>query len=238
MLFLGTHLATGFTTCPHLSWLIPKFFVIVFQNSSKFVFYSGLKLWSCLDYAISVLPCFNVRASGCWRYELCVLSCSVTTNAAGQCQNSNLELAQDIGEAANFATYFSGSPAAESTPHLYISALATWLWDTSLCQNWKKQFSCIPIFTHTKGSVDLPLMTISAGSEINAVMFSSDGMQIVSGSEDCSVTVWDASTDAELNKLNGHTGSVKSVVMAHRLCLALSLLTSLCRCGMYQQVQS
>jgi hypothetical protein len=62
-----------------------------------------------------------------------------------------LELARDIGEAANFATYFTGSPAAESTPHLYISALATWSQDTNLCRKWKKQFSRIPVFTHTKG---------------------------------------------------------------------------------------
>jgi len=43
-------------------------------------------------------------------------------------------LARDIGEVANFATYFTGSPAAESTPHLYISALATWPQDTALSE--------------------------------------------------------------------------------------------------------
>jgi len=48
-----------------------------------------------------------------------------SNNTIDQCQNSHLELAHNIGEAANFATYFTGSPAAESTPHLYISALAT-----------------------------------------------------------------------------------------------------------------
>ena len=53
-----------------------------------------------------------------------------TPNAFGQCGNSFLDLACDIGEVANFATYFAGSPAAESTPHLYISALATWSQDT------------------------------------------------------------------------------------------------------------
>jgi hypothetical protein len=80
-----------------------------------------------------------------------------------------LELARDIGEAANFATYFTGSPAAESTPHLYISALATWLQDTSLSRNWKNQFTRIPVFTHTKGSIDLPLMTVSAGAEMSGL---------------------------------------------------------------------
>jgi len=138
----------------------------------------------------------------------------MTTDAAGQCGSNYFELARDIGEAANFATYFTGSPAAASTPHLYISSLATWLQDTSLCRNWKKQFSQIPVFTHTKGRIDLPLMMIAAGSEINSVAFSRNGMQIVSGSGDGTVRVWDASTGAELNVLKGHTGPVKSVVFS------------------------
>jgi len=32
----------------------------------------------------------------------------------------------DFAEAASFALYFSGSEAALSTPHHYISTLATW----------------------------------------------------------------------------------------------------------------
>ena len=125
-----------------------------------------------------------------------------------------MELARGIGEAANFATYFTGSPAAESTPHLYISALATWSQDTSFSQNWKNQFTRIPVFTHTKGRIGLPLMTVSAGSGIRAVAFSSDGMRIVSGSSDNSVRVWDASTGVELKELKGHTSSVFSVAFS------------------------
>jgi WD40 repeat protein len=86
---------------------------------------------------------------------------------------------------------------------------------TSLCRNWKKQFSRIPIFTHsTKGSVDLPLMTVPAEDVISAVAFSNNGTQIVSGSWDCSVRVWDASTGAELNVLNGHNHLVSSVAFS------------------------
>ncbi|CAA7260761.1 unnamed protein product [Cyclocybe aegerita] len=131
-----------------------------------------------------------------------------------KCGESHSKLARDIGEAANFATYFTGSPAAESTPHLYISALATWLQDTSLCWNWQRKFSRIPTFTHTRGSTDLPLMTITAVSGVNAVAFSSDGMRIVSGSQDRSVRVWDASTGAELKVLNGHCNRVYSVAFS------------------------
>jgi WD40 repeat protein len=61
------------------------------------------------------------------------------------------------------------------------------------------------LHTYSKGSIDLPLMTVSTGEEIMAVAFSSDGMQIVSGLNDGSVQVWDASTGVELKELKGHT---------------------------------
>ena len=128
------------------------------------------------------------------------MSCTATPNVIGQCENSYSELARDISEAANFATYFTGSPAAESTPHLYISALATWSQDTRLTRSWKNQFTRIPVFMYARGSIDLPLMTVSAGGTLINVAFSSDGMQIVSrsyGDDGNSVQVWDASTGME-----------------------------------------
>ena len=44
---------------------------------------------------------------------------------------------------------------------------------------------------------------------------SHDDLHIVSGSYDKSVRVWDASTGAELQQLNGHTGWVNSVAFSH-----------------------
>ena len=49
---------------------------------------------------------------------------------------------------------------------------------------------------------------------VQSVMFSGDGMQIVSGSIDMSVWVWDASTGVELKKLTVHTGAVSSVAFS------------------------
>ena len=43
------------------------------------------------------------------------------------------------------------------------------------------------------------------------VMFSPDGKQVVSGSYDGSVRIWDATTGMELKVLNGHSGWVHSV---------------------------
>ncbi|KIJ91548.1 hypothetical protein K443DRAFT_47094, partial [Laccaria amethystina LaAM-08-1] len=45
---------------------------------------------------------------------------------------------------------------------------------------------------------------------VTSVAFSPDGKQIVSGSNDKSVRVWDASTGDELNVLKGRTGLVRS----------------------------
>ena len=127
------------------------------------------------------------------------------------------DLAKDIAETFDFATYFTASPAAQSTPHLYISSLMTWSRDSMISKSWKDQFSHAPSFTYTNlgNAVTVPLMTIQVGHEVLAVTFSSDGTRIASGSTDGSVMVWDAWTGKELKTLNGHTSYVTSVVFSH-----------------------
>ena len=58
-------------------------------------------------------------------------------------------------------------------------------------------------------------MTILTNGVVLSVEFSKDSAKIVSGSHDNSVRVWDASTGAELQQLNGHTYSVTSVAFSH-----------------------
>ena len=132
----------------------------------------------------------------------------VSQNANGQS-----EFADNADEAANFSTYFTANPPASSTPHLYVSALATWSTGTTLSQRWREQFPHITSFTHRKVS-DVPLMVIQTGSRNISVALSADGTRIISGSDDKSVQVWDASTEAELMVLNGHTDSVYSVAFS------------------------
>jgi WD40 repeat protein len=60
-----------------------------------------------------------------------------------------------------------------------------------------------------------PLMVIQTDSGILSVAFSKDGVQIVSGSYDGSVRVWDASTGAALQRINAHAGTVASVAFSH-----------------------
>ncbi|PPQ91249.1 hypothetical protein CVT25_006388, partial [Psilocybe cyanescens] len=98
----------------------------------------------------------------------------------------NSALAKNLTEAGSFALYFSGSGAWSSTPHLYISTLATWPRQLDPIQGWKSHFPKIPKFVNASLGGTL-LMILNLGSVANAVAFSADGSCIVSGSEDKSV---------------------------------------------------
>ncbi|KAF9475687.1 hypothetical protein BDN70DRAFT_813655 [Pholiota conissans] len=103
--------------------------------------------------------------------------------------------------------------AALSTPHLYISSLATWHPRSVLSQGWNIHFPGIPNFVHASEGRST-LMTITIGSDVNAVAISSDNKHIVSGSRDHTIRVWDASTGEELKVLKGHSSSVSSVAFS------------------------
>ena len=125
------------------------------------------------------------------------------------------DLAKDITETFDFATYFTASPAAHSTPHLYISSLMTWSRDSVMSQTWKDQFSRAPSFTYTNigNTMTVPLMTIH-DCDAFAVAFSRDGTRIVSGSVNGSMRVWDAWTGKKLKTFDGHTDAVTSVAFS------------------------
>ena len=93
--------------------------------------------------------------------------------------------------------------------------LAKWPKHSFIFQTWIKHFPFIPSLTYVKGNVTVPLMVIKTRDPIISVALSHDGTRIVSGSHNNSIQVWDASTGAELQKLNGHTQGVKSVVFSH-----------------------
>ena len=126
------------------------------------------------------------------------------------------EFAQDLVDVANFAIYFSASPAALSTLHLYISSLATWPNNSTALEDWYKQVYLIPLFRQTKGkdSHTVPFMTIMMDSYVNCVAFSGNSSHIVSGLDDKPVWVWDALDGVELKMLNGHTDNVWSVAFS------------------------
>ncbi|KAE9394627.1 hypothetical protein BT96DRAFT_886390 [Gymnopus androsaceus JB14] len=122
------------------------------------------------------------------------------------------EQRKDIIALANMTKIFGSNSVSESTPHLYISALPvlrSFLGEGSTWNTWVQN---IPKLT---GHASLnQLVVISHGSEVYSVAFSPDGTQIVSGSYDKSVRIWDASTGKEMHKLEGHTSWVSSVAFS------------------------
>ncbi|KAF8148071.1 WD40-repeat-containing domain protein [Crassisporium funariophilum] len=123
------------------------------------------------------------------------------------------QLLENLSEAGSFALYFGGSGTWPSTPHLYLSALATWPRRADPIQSWKSQMCGIPKFSNAFMGGTL-LMTLNTSSSVRSVAFSSDGSRIVSGSWDILVRVWDALTGEEKQVLNGHTRWVNSVAFS------------------------
>src|SRR6266498_4132641 len=124
------------------------------------------------------------------------------------------DLLEYLANAANFSTYFAGGPAAKSTPHLYISALSMWYQDSPVWTQWKHQFAFIPSISLPKGTITVPLLTMTIDSPVTCIAFSPDSNRIVSGSDDQSVRVWDAKTGEQLRELQGHTSWVSSVAFS------------------------
>ncbi|KAE9385621.1 hypothetical protein BT96DRAFT_574609 [Gymnopus androsaceus JB14] len=122
------------------------------------------------------------------------------------------EQRKDIIALANMTKIFGSNSVSESTPHLYISALPvlqSFLGEGSTWNTWVQN---IPKLT---GHASLnQLVVILHEDEVNSVAFSPDGTQIVSGSGDQSVRIWDASTGKEMHKLEGHTDQVTSVAFS------------------------
>jgi WD40 repeat protein len=129
------------------------------------------------------------------------------------CHLGQVVISKKLTEVRSFAIYFSGSSASSSTPHLYISALATWPRNLNPCRHWKSHFPRIPGFINASLGGTL-LTTLNVHSRVMAVAVSPDGKQIVSGLSDNSVRVWDASTGDELKAMKGHTDLVRSVAIS------------------------
>ena len=55
---------------------------------------------------------------------------------------------------------------------------------------------------------------VGHGSGVTSVAYSMDGTRVVSGSEDKTVRIWDASTGEEVQRLEGHSGEVSSVAFS------------------------
>jgi WD40 repeat protein len=117
---------------------------------------------------------------------------------------------------SRLAKSFLRTVASTSTPHLYITSLATeFSTNPDIPWQWKSIFPGVPQIrcsgVSNHGGV---LAHISVGSEVICVGVSRDGTRVVSGSSDGLVRIWDTSTGAEVRTLEGHTGWVLSVAFS------------------------
>ncbi|KIM30107.1 hypothetical protein M408DRAFT_66858, partial [Serendipita vermifera MAFF 305830] len=124
--------------------------------------------------------------------------------------NQDDSLATDMQK---FVAAFA-SAMSQSTPHIYISALAF----APRCLEVSKQYlSHYPrtLGVRSGGLQSWPsIQNICTGHQgsVWSVTFSPDGRRIVSGSKDHTIRVWDAETgETVLGPLQGHTSSVYSV---------------------------
>lgn len=150
-------------------------------------------------------------------------------NAMHQQQSQNAgDLVEDLQEALNFTTQFAMQKHAElrrSTPHLYLSFLATWPEGTGIVSKWKRNFSRLPVPTHTNNG-DIPVIfdtsqhiqvlsyvpSLAQGHDYFwSISFVNNDTQVVSGHADGSVLIWDASNGQLLGSLQGHKKDVYSV---------------------------
>ncbi|KAG9086129.1 hypothetical protein FS749_003888 [Ceratobasidium sp. UAMH 11750] len=121
------------------------------------------------------------------------------------------ELAAD---AYDFVHAYSASPASNSTPHIYVSALSFWEKERSISKHYstvvRSAIQPMRQALPTSGSSTLPIYTL--GSSVRSVAFSPDGERIAAGSDDATVRVWDVLTRQLVGiPLEGHTGPVCSV---------------------------
>ena len=79
-------------------------------------------------------------------------------------------LAEQFAKVAAFAVYFSGSAAILSTPHLYISALATWPRNVEPCGGWRNHFPGVPAFANASQG-GMRLMTLRVKSKVSGAAF-------------------------------------------------------------------
>ncbi|KAH0579469.1 hypothetical protein H2248_002328 [Termitomyces sp. 'cryptogamus'] len=163
---------------------------------------------------MNLLQCAQRCKFMLWKVRQCIEMTSPDTLTRVWINNDTLEnsLINDITEAANFAMYFSNSPACLSTPHLYISALPTWQ-HSAISEKWKEKFSSVPAIKGSRGQTGF-ISEIKQKAPVISVAFSPDGTHIVSGSLDNTIHVWNSSSGAELLQMTGHTGSVSSVAFS------------------------
>jgi WD40 repeat protein len=112
--------------------------------------------------------------------------------------------------------YF-GMTMAKSAPHIYISALPFAPTCSLVSSHYSKSF---PQILHVEQGrlshwPSLEMTILNVGGAVYCIAVSPNGQHIVSGSEDQTICVWNATTgEMVAGPFTGHTDSVKSVAFS------------------------
>ncbi|KAF9514157.1 hypothetical protein BS47DRAFT_1329073, partial [Hydnum rufescens UP504] len=103
-----------------------------------------------------------------------------------------------------------------SALQVYHSALAFTPYDTELYKTYSKDVkSCIRVLQGAEAQWPQALSTLIGHSgAVRSVAFSPDGLWLVSGSDDCTLCLWDAVAGMHIATLKGHSKQVLSVAFS------------------------
>ncbi|GAB1518046.1 hypothetical protein RhiTH_001104 [Rhizoctonia solani] len=131
-----------------------------------------------------------------------------------QVQDRSSDLIRSLDDSRLFLSKYTAGSVSQSTPHIYISALAFCNRPSSVYERY---------WTRTQGLLNLrgsvielpPIATWPMHSVGRSLVFSPDGSRLAIGCEDGSVTlVYTHSGDVALGPLKGHTDWVRSVAFS------------------------
>ncbi|KIK51727.1 hypothetical protein GYMLUDRAFT_979987 [Collybiopsis luxurians FD-317 M1] len=110
---------------------------------------------------------------------------------------------------------FTQTTASLSTPHLYLSSLATEFATTLSATKWQKDFANVPkVLCTGVSNHGGEILQMQYRHAVNAVAFSPDGLKLASGADNGNVCLWDALTGKQVLQMKGHTDWVHSVAFS------------------------
>ncbi|KEP45422.1 vegetative incompatibility protein HET-E-1 [Rhizoctonia solani 123E] len=127
---------------------------------------------------------------------------------------SAIELAQD---ARRFTTMFATSPISRSTPHLYVSMLASWPAHQAVARHYSRRTNDLVQIHGLEGTQrQLGLLSlIPVGHSVYCVAYSLNGRLFAAGTKDGRVLVWDPVTiRMTVDPINAHSDPVQALAIS------------------------